>query len=185
MKVLTAASAIRLTFGLKNYMFYDFPNIIIYPEEYYSRFTNTYNKGETNPLGYIVFSWKDFEFGNKDENDNLNLGLHEFAHALYIESSKDYLGEDFYTYHEEWVQLLVNKERFNKIKEEHIFREYALTNRFELFAVAIETFFESPEMLKNKLPRIYKALCNMLNQDPTRKSNPVIKKHFYLYFNRA
>jgi hypothetical protein len=36
----------------------------------------------------IVFSWKDFLEGYEYHNDNLNLGLHEFAHAIHFHGLK-------------------------------------------------------------------------------------------------
>ena len=44
----------------------------------------------------------------------------------------------------------------------------------ELFAVSIESFFEQSERFKEEVPKLYKLISNLLNQDPTNKENPII-----------
>lgn len=87
-KVMIAATAVKLTFGLRNYLFPSFHTIAVRPDSYYSMYTMTQNKGETNAAGFIIISWKDFLFGFAHEKDSLNLGYHEFAHALFVEHLK-------------------------------------------------------------------------------------------------
>jgi len=77
--------AIQLSFGLKNYLYPLFHTIIIYPKAYKSTITNKMHQGESNPkLGVLIFSWESFNEGIRIENDNLNLGLHEFTHGLHF-----------------------------------------------------------------------------------------------------
>lgn len=89
MKILIAATATMLTFGFRNYDLGLLSNIIIYPEVFYSTLNERYHKGEFNPkLRTLVLSWQDFKSGFADENDNLNLGIHEFVHAIHLNSMK-------------------------------------------------------------------------------------------------
>ena len=82
-ELLLGATAVMLTFGMKYFYIKILERIIIYPGEFYSTVSDDYHKGEFNPkLNAIVFSWKDFLQGFKIENDNLNLGIHEFTHAI-------------------------------------------------------------------------------------------------------
>ena len=86
-KVLISASAVQLTFGLPEFYFHHFNKIIVYPNDYYSSITKRYHKGEVNPLfGIIVLSWQSFVDGYIYGQDSFNLGLHEMAHALRLES---------------------------------------------------------------------------------------------------
>ncbi len=51
-----------------------------------------YHKGEFNPkIRAMVMSWEDFEKGFRIADDNRNLGIHEFMHAMQLEAkqSKD------------------------------------------------------------------------------------------------
>src|SRR5690606_23975114 len=89
MKVLVAAIACMLSFGRRNYTYNLVNFILIYPDEFYSTINDAYHKGEFNPREkVIVFSWKDFENGYKIENDNLNIGIHEFTHAMQLEAKQ-------------------------------------------------------------------------------------------------
>jgi len=64
----------------------------------------------------------------------------------------------------------LSKEEMGKIKngEHHIFRNYAATNIYEFFAVSVEYFFETPQLLKNELPQLYKHLIILLKQNPLK-----------------
>ena len=166
MKILAAESAIKLTFGLRNYMFNKFEKIFFFKSKFYSDFSKSINIGETNPRGAIVFSWKDLLAGDINETDNINLGLHEFAHAYMVDNK---VNEDQY--------FEVQCERFDKfyndtksiefIISHDLFRKYAFSNKMEFFAVAIEHFFETPEKMKEEITELYQILSKMLNQDPT------------------
>ncbi|NJM80812.1 MAG: zinc-dependent peptidase [Flavobacterium sp.] len=89
MRILIAATAIMLTFGMRNYLFTVIDKVVLYPDVYYSKVNNDYHKGEFNPrMKAIVFSWKHFLEGYQISNDNLNLGLHEFGHVLHFQGLK-------------------------------------------------------------------------------------------------
>lgn len=167
MEVLIAASAIQLTFGLKDYRMLHFERIIIYPDRYFSKSTNSYHLGEANARGIVVFSWKDFLKGYLVADDNLNVGLHEFSHALFLNYFKGkkrdyYFDEHYHIWKEE------GSVEFFKIRKygcEYL-RDYAETNMMEFFAVCVECFFETPKELKNKHPKIYHQLTKLLFQNP-------------------
>jgi Mlc titration factor MtfA (ptsG expression regulator) len=44
----------------------------------------------------------------------------------------------------------------------------------EMFAVCVETFFEQSDAFKAELPGIYQSLVDLLQQDPSQKSNPLL-----------
>ncbi|MFA6922686.1 MAG: zinc-dependent peptidase [Bacteroidales bacterium] len=171
MKLQISATAIMLTFGFeKDYLLSGLETIIIYPEDFFSNSTKTYNKGETNMDGVVVFSWKDFLDGFKDEHDNINLGLHELAHAFVLENKYiETLSECFDINYERLGEMMVESNLIEKTKELKFFREYAYANKMEFIACAIETFFESPEVFKKELPELYNVIAGMLNQDVNKK----------------
>src|SRR5690606_1678772 len=86
-KVLIAACAVQLTFGLPDIYLQHFNKILVYPDDYYSSITKRFHKGEVNPMfGIIVISWQSFIDGYIYTHDAKNLGLHEMAHALRLEN---------------------------------------------------------------------------------------------------
>ncbi len=51
----------------------------------------------------------------------------------------------------------------NEIMTSQYLRNYAFTNDFELLAVILETFIETPKAFKNQFPEIYNKVKQMLN----------------------
>ncbi len=163
-KVITSSIAIMLTFKMYNYLFLHFENIIIYPKDYLSLSTNKFHKGETNPMAKsIVFSWKGLVDGIKIEDDNLNLGIHEFTHALFFNflKKKSFEGNRFIRYHKRILIFLKDKKEQKRVVDTNYFREYAFENQHEFLAVITENYFETPNEFKNKLPELFKLLNKM------------------------
>ena len=165
-KVLIAASYVKLTFGMRRYSSSTFNKIIIYPSTYYSVITKQYHKGEFNPaLKLIIFSWEDFLKGEIITNDNLNLGIHEFTHALTFhgKKSKDKSAKIFYRVFLEIIKFMKNPANSTAILQSNYFRDYANTNALEFLSVIMEHFFETPEDLKKNFPVLYYKIEKMLN----------------------
>ncbi|SEP24316.1 hypothetical protein SAMN05444671_4742 [Flavobacterium sp. CF108] len=165
MKLIIAGTYVMLTFGMRNYLFELFDNIIIYPSVYYSTINQEYHKGEYNPrMKAVVFSWEDFLSGHQTK-DNINLGLHEFGHVLhfYSRKSSDPGAVIFYDEFTEIEKYFDNEDLKNQLKEKHYFRDYAYTNKFEFLAVIFEHFFETPEIFKKEFPKLYEHVKAMIN----------------------
>ncbi|MEE4000682.1 zinc-dependent peptidase [Tenacibaculum sp. FZY0031] len=165
-KVLIAASYVKLTFGMRKYRTTTFDKIIVYPTSFYSSITKQYHKGEFNPkLKSIVFSWEDFLLGDMVLNDNLNLGIHEFSHALTFHGRKlkDVSARIYYRLFEEITSFMDDKANAERIKLSGYFRAYALTNKLEFVAVIMKHFFKTPEDLQQQFLQLYKKNQLMLN----------------------
>jgi MtfA peptidase len=168
--ILISAAAINLTLGLKDYKFRDFEKIIVYPGIFFSPFTHTHNKGETNPHGMIVFSWTHLKEGFSTTTDHINLGYHEFAHALLLQESNEGVNDSMFHWgYRRFSNSLLHEHLSQQVKELDIYREYAFTNKMEFFAVSAESFMEAPEFLYEKCPRMYDLMCRILRQDPVHK----------------
>jgi len=167
MKVLISATAIMLTFGFRDFYIGLIDRILIFPEEFYSSMNNEYHQGEFNPkLKALVLSWPHFKKGFDIENDNLNLGIHEFTHAIHLNSIKerDVSSNIFQDSFKELTNLLTSQEELrDSIIKTKYFRNYAYTNQYEFLAVIIEHFIESPKDLQVQFPQIYSKVRQMLN----------------------
>lgn len=167
-KIDVSAAAAQLTFGMPGFMFSHFDRIILYPGAFRIHPDAPLMKGAAHPNGVIHISIKDFDAGYANPSDKLNVGLHEFAHALFMELVKhcqqeatDVLKTNFTPYMREADKVL------NEEKDADFFlRNYAFSNRHEFFAVGIEHFFEAPKEFKEKIPHLYNAFKNLLGQDP-------------------
>lgn len=169
MKVLIAAAAVQLTFGLPHVYLRHFRTILIYPDSYFSTISKKYHKGEVNPFyGVIVLSWRAFVEGILHPADSMNLGLHEMAHALRLENL--ITNGEFRFFDPELLdswETLSARERLKMTKgTSDFFRSYARTDEEEFFAIAVENFFERPRAFRQALPDLYGTLSNLLKQDP-------------------
>lgn len=166
-KIMISATAIMLTFGFRDFYIGLIDKIVVYPKPFYSKINDDYHKGEFNPkLRSLVLSWEDFKHGYNIGNDNLNLGIHEFAHAIHLNSIKerDVSSTIFKDSFNELTELLSNSKAMREqLIASKYFREYAYTNQFEFVAVLIEYFFETPNEFKNKFPSLYSKVKQMLN----------------------
>ncbi len=166
MKILIAAMGCMLSFGRKNYEYVLIEYILIYPNEFYSAINDDYHKGEFNPREKaLVLSWKDFEIGYKITDDNFNLGIHEFMHAMQLEAmqSKDLDSSRFGKQFQNILKQLTQQEVKDKLDETRYFRSYAFTNQYEFMAVMTEYFIESPTDFKTHFPKLYDYTRKLLN----------------------
>lgn len=171
MKVMIAASAVQLTFGLTNIHFEHFSKIEVYPHRYYSTATSSINLGEVHLNGVIKLSWKDFVKGYKTPETSRNIGLHEMAHVLELENKIPNSEFEFLNPINLNKLKHVTKKEIAKIRngEQSFLRKYAATNDKEFFAVSIEYFFDKPHQLKKEIPELYQVLASLLNQDPVTR----------------
>lgn len=166
-KVLVSATAVMLTFGFRDFIINVVKTILIYPQQYYSELNKEYHKGEFNVnLKTLVLSWDNFLEGYKIEDDKLNLGIHEFSHAIHFNSlyQEDISSVIFIDTFNELRSMLSSNEKIRKdlVSSEYI-RNYAFTNDFELLAVVIETFIETPKLFRGQFPEVYTKVKQMLN----------------------
>lgn len=165
-KILIAATAMMLTFGMRKYKLPIIEKILIYPDVFYSTINDAYHKGEFNlKFKALVFSWKHFEEGYSSKEDKINLGIHEFTHAIHFNSLKHRgsSGKLFLNGFNDVQRLLLNKRVKDDLRDSGYFREYAFTNKFEFLAVLLESFIESPVEFKQRFPTVYKNIQQMFN----------------------
>jgi len=120
----------------------------------------------------IYLSWKHFLYGYSYNSDNINVAVHEMAHAL--------LYNNFFAQYGIDQHFRLNYEKFSTstgpiladviAKRRSYLRSYAFSNMHEFWAVSVEAFFENPEGLKKHMPDLYEALSRVLNQDPATKT---------------
>lgn len=166
--LLIGATMAQLTMGIERFYFPRFDRIVLFPNQFYSRLFEQDIKGLTvYHNGIVILSWPHYEDGYSDATDKLNLGLHEMAHALYL----DYFGHRRMLYgFDDWTLVAMPVFEEMQRNEHHPFlRDYARSNMHEFWAVCVEHFFEAPIEFRQKLPELYKAMCHILKQDQARR----------------
>ena len=165
--VLVSASAVQVTFGLKNYQLAHFTDIYVLADAYHMDSDDELYIGHVAPDG-IYLSWKHFLYGYSRRNDNVNVAVHEMAHAL--------LYNNFFAAYGMDSHFRLNYEKFSSstgpilanviTNRRSYLRNYAYSNLHEFWAVSVEAFFENPRGLKENMSELYDAICRVLNQDP-------------------
>ncbi len=166
-KILIAAIPIMMTFGLDHYLLPHFKTIIVYPQSYLSQLTGNMHQGEVNSEGAIVFSAQHLAQGLIIDNDGYNIGIHEFAHALYMEN---FISNEDHLFIDPRIIKQFEAQAYPEILKlrngnNHLLDEYAGQNLMEFFAVGSEFFFERPQDFKNHMPELYDTWCRIYNQD--------------------
>ncbi|NHF58190.1 zinc-dependent peptidase [Flavobacteriaceae bacterium TP-CH-4] len=164
--LLLSGTAVLMTMGLKNYqMRRSLLRLIVYPSRYYSRINKRHHFGEYNPrLKTLIFSaeqlWKGFEV----PHDNVNLAVHEFAHALIFEMYKKRTWEarKFRVGLHKIKELFLLEGFVDRLETTQYFREYGMTNLQEFFSVAVEHYVETPEKFYEDFPELYALIKGML-----------------------
>ena len=170
-QTIISATYVMLTFGMRKYLVDVFDKIIIYPEEYYSAHNEQYHKGEFNHMmKAVAFSWKHFEEGYQIDNDNLNLGIHEFGHVIHHHSLRNNDGSSllFKKYYKIIMDEVNHPPNRQRLIDSKYFRIYAYTNQFEFISVVIEHYFETPQQFEIEFPELFYNVSKMLNCGRTR-----------------
>nr|WP_294903442.1 zinc-dependent peptidase [uncultured Lacibacter sp.] len=167
MPILISASAIQITFGLKDFLLPHFANIVIHPEEYFAYDPFRVLVGNVQGQS-ISLSWKHFLHDYQHPHDGKNVGLHEMAHALQVQYlfSKTKRSNSFkedYAHYDRIDDAVLSAERSSSNR---LFDDNALRNSNEFWATAVELFFEKPSELRAQYPDLYKSMHLVLNQDP-------------------
>lgn len=166
MPILISASAVQITFGLKDFLLPHFSNIIIHPEEYFAY--DPFRILVGNVQGHsISLSWKHFLQDYQNPTDGKNVGLHEMAHALQVQylfrnPKRSNTFKEDYEHYDRIDDDVLNAE---KTSGKRLFDENALRNKNEFWATSVELFFEKPVELKTQYPDLYESLRIVLNQD--------------------
>jgi Mlc titration factor MtfA (ptsG expression regulator) len=169
--ILVGASAAQVTLGLRNYQMLHFKNIYVLADAYRMDNDEELYIGHVAPDG-IYLSWKHFLYGYSNNNDNINMAVHEMSHALLFNNFFAQYGID--------KNFRLNYEKFSNTtgpiladvitRRKSYLRSYAFSNIHEFWAVSVEAFFENPAGLKENMPQLYNALCRVLNQDPVSQN---------------
>lgn len=150
-------------------------SIIIYPgksfsEDYRPKSGNI--AGMAIAHGPMMLAADSVRCGFDKAQDGFNPVLHELAHYLDFDLTRERIADDTPMgltppQFEEWQKVRA-KELKKLRRRESPLREYALQADGELFACAVEIFFENPGPLKVKSPELYSLLRSYFKLDPSQ-----------------
>lgn len=187
-RALVAASAVIPIFGFDDWEYTGLGEVLIYPNAFGEDYSTNgeHDNVERRTLGMIgvghlsgvmILSKPDLFSGFANPEDKHNVGIHEFAHLVdKADGSVDGLppGVTIGTAGP-WIQW-VGQELRNKPKGRHHIDDYAYTNEAEYFAVLSEYFFEAPDVLQSKAPKIYDMMQTMYHQNTRSFLSTVVRR---------
>ena len=185
MKLVIAAQAAVLLLALPKHGFFPrLKSILVYPGAFHDRGRRKFDLPETEDRGFllgeswetgsVILSWDSVVAGGRNDDDGMNVVMHEFAHQLDLGNGEvdgvpllrsraaylswaDVLGREF-------ARLVAESER--QSSPEPFLDPYGATHPSEFFAVATETFFEEPDDLAFEHPELYAQLRDYYGLDP-------------------
>ncbi|AKD04176.1 zinc-dependent peptidase [Pontibacter korlensis] len=193
-KVLVASSAIIPIFGFRDWEYRNLGEVLVFPgsiQKYKNEKSEAVSEvlGRVNPFQndhYVTLSKPALERGFNDMADRKNVGIHEFAHILdQADGEIDgtpaaYLPDELV---QPWQELMYRK--IQKIqKGQSDIDSYGATSEAEFFAVVTEYFFEKPDQLAEKHPKLYELLTKVFSQNPKRRFRLNFKKLLNPYGKR-
>lgn len=155
-KLLVAAYAAQLIFGLKDFYFKAINEVVIYPGPFISRLGSFVSWEITND-GKIHLSWKDFFRELKNKQLKKPLGLKMMAHAIKHEKPHR-LKEELTFYKPGQFYQNSGESKSIRIKEETIFNRQELLDKEEFMVACIINYFSNPNEFKNAYPELFKRL---------------------------
>ena len=172
-RVLVAASAVIPIFHFDDWEYPRLGEVLIYPDSFDDSYKSD-GDGQRDTLGMVgtghlsgvmILSKPALITGFDRARDKDNVGVHEFAHLVdgadgAIDGLPPGVPADIARQWVEWVA----RELEEPSQHDHI-RDYAYTNEAEYFAVLSEYFFEAPQALRQKDPKLYDMMSQMFRQD--------------------
>ena len=166
-KLLVAASAIIPVWSFPDWHYFNLKTVYLLPNAFNTDFEsgkedcNITGMVGTGPMaGKMVLSKPALHLIFTNNKDKSNVGIHEFVHLIDMMDGKcDGYPERLlnHSYSIPWFELLKNKIEEIHNKKSNI-RDYGATNPAEFLSVTSEYFFERPQMLKKKHPKLYQSL---------------------------
>lgn len=171
-RVLVGAAAAMLVSGMPDWEWPEVRDIVVYPsafDEQYRTDAHPDILGMVHMQGPILLSQRDVRHGFHRSRDGENVALHELAHVIDMADghADGVPAELSFVATAPWVRVVADRlERLRGKDYGDTLREYAGTNETELFAVAVEAFFETPVHLREHDPELYAMLRDYFGQDP-------------------
>jgi len=179
-RVLIGASAIIPIFGFADWEYSNVYEILLYADRFNERFET---EGDDRKIlgmvgtgfmnGKMALSKPALHHGFANETDGRNTAIHEFIHLIDktdtdIDGLPAVILERQYSL--PWLDMI--RLKMADIQEgESDIRPYGATNQQEFLSVVGEYFFERPDLLADRHPKLYDMLEGMFKQDmQSRKS---------------
>jgi hypothetical protein len=168
-RLLVAASAVTLSVGWPDYEWDQLAEVLLYPDDFdrdYA-FGGDDRAGEAHPWGTVILSVPSLLESFQVPDDAFHVGVHEFTHLLDVSQTHfDGIPVGLAPPRaREWVAV-AEKEMERLRKGRSAFDDYGANDPVEFLGVAVEAFFEIPQVVRRRHREVYALLSEYFRQDP-------------------
>lgn len=171
-RLLIASSAVIPVFRFPQWQYYDLDEVLLFEDAVNLDFEA--NQADSSILGLVgtgkldrkmILTREALELGFSNKTDKYNVGIHEFIHLIdkedgQIDGLPKILMDKQYAI--PWLRMI--RAKIQDIDHERSDIDgYGATNLAEFLAVSGEYFFDRPDLLKIKHPKLYLAMDQMFN----------------------
>jgi MtfA peptidase len=169
LRLLVAASAVTLSLGWPDYEWDQLSEVLLYPDDFDRDYTVGKNElaGQAHPWGTVILSVPALLESFECPDDGYHVGLHEFTHILDVDQTHFDgipVGLDEAMVRA-WVEA-AEREMERLRRGRSAFDAYGAHDPVEFLGVAVEAFFEIPQVVRRRHPDIYRFLSAYFRQDP-------------------
>jgi MtfA peptidase len=176
LRLLVAASAVTLSVGWPEYEWDQLTEVLLYAEnferDHYTFDAESELVGEAAGLGTVILSvpalLESFEF----PDDAYHVGIHEFVHVLSHSVEADHVGAHGVPpglggdRAREWAAVADREMERMRRRRHSDFDDYGAHEPVEFLGVAVEAFFEIPQVVRRRHREVYSILSEYFRQDP-------------------
>lgn len=185
LRLLVAASAVSLSVGWPEYEWDQLTEVLLYADDFDRDYAFAgddasgdeasgveEDAGRAHPEGTVILSAPSLEESFAVPDDAYHVGIHEFTHML-ARRRDDYEvvigalpaglapGRA-----REWAALAEAEMERMRRRKGSAFDEYGANDPGEFLGVAVEAFFEIPQVVRRRHPEVYTILAEYFRQDP-------------------
>jgi hypothetical protein len=175
LRLLVAASAVTLSVGWPEYEWDQLTEVLLYAQnferDHYAFDAESDFVGEAAGMGTVILSVPALLESFEVPDDAYHVGIHEFVHILGSSVEADHL------HHEgvppgldgararEW-EAVAEREMERLRHGRSAFDDYGAHDPVEFLGVAVEAFFEIPQIVRRRHREAYAILSEYFRQDP-------------------
>ena len=169
-RLLVAASAVTLSVGWPEYEWDQLTEVLLYPDDFdrdYA-FGGHERVGEAHVWGTVILSVPALLESFEVPDDAYHVGIHEFTHLLDVDQTHfDGIPAGLNADRARQWAAVADEEMERMRRRRHSdFDDYGAHDPVEFLGVAVEAFFEIPQIIRRRHGEAYSILSQYFRQDP-------------------
>jgi hypothetical protein len=175
LRLLVAASAVTLSVGWPEYEWDQLTEVLLYAQnferDHYSFDPDSEFVGEAPGWGTVILSVPALEESFAVPDDAYHVGIHEFVHLLAPSEADAHAADGLPVGLGEargraWVRAAEKEMERLRHGRRSAFDDYGAHDPVEFLGVAVEAFFEVPQVVRRRHREVYDLLGGYFGQDP-------------------